>query len=154
VPLAPDDPWAGYERLVVTISRPGEGDLVIRSAARGQAGRWPFASLDPIVVLTAWDPGGARPGEGVNRRREAQLEAELLPVTRAMWPARGVDPATGARDEGVALQGMAEREARAIAARYGQDAVFVWTPESWSIVACAGGRRVVSGWAVEDAAAR
>jgi hypothetical protein len=33
-----------------------------------------------------------------------------------------------------------------LGARYGQDAVFVWTPAEWAIVACTGGRRVASGW--------
>ena len=33
------------------------------------------------------------------------------------------------------------------AQRYGQDAVFEWTPPAWAVVACRGDRRSDFGWA-------
>jgi hypothetical protein len=134
--------------VVVTVCRPGLGDLAVRAAVPGEVGQWPFASADPVHVVTAWNPGGERPGEEVNRRRQAALETELRPTVAELWPARGLDPLTGAEDEGVAVQGVSEGAVRAAGLRYRQDAIFVWTSASWSIVACAGDRRVTLGWAL------
>lgn len=151
MPLAPEDPWAGYERLVVEIRRAHGDRLVVRGAPPGDVGAWPWASPQPVFVLTAWDPGGARPGlePDVNRRRQVALETDLMALVDAMWPALGVDPETGTSDEGVAVQGLSEAHVLGLGLRYGQDAVFAWTPGSWAILACSGARRVTSGWRLE-----
>ncbi len=83
-------------------------------------------------ILTAWDPGPERPGLVVNRARQSALETELRPLAVALVPAVGVDPVTGHREEGVAVLGVAESVVLALGARYGQDAVFVWTPAEWT----------------------
>ena len=108
MPLAPGDPWAGYARTVVEIVRPGQGHLVVRSAPPGEVGDWPWASPEPVHVLTAWDPGDERPGDEENRTRQAELEAELRPLASAMWVAVGIDPVSGHREEGVAVCGVSE----------------------------------------------
>jgi len=87
------------------------------------------------------------------RRRQAALEADLRPMAHALWVAIGVDPVSGRREEGVAVGGVPEAQILALGARYRQAAVFVWTPECWDIVACSGGRRVTSGWSLEEAEA-
>ena len=69
-------------------------------------------------------------------------------MTGARWATVGVDPETGHREEGVAVRGVAEGEARALGARYRQDAIFVWTPDAWALVACRGRRRLALGWSV------
>ena len=145
---APGDPWASYAQTVVRIVRPGVGDLVVGSAPPGVVGEWPWPSPDPVHILTAWDPGGERPTEADNRRRQAALEAELRPLAGGMWAAEGLDPVSGHREEGVAVCGVSEAHAVALGARYRQDAIFAWTPSEWTIVACTGQRRVASGWSV------
>ncbi len=142
-----EDPWAGYARLEVTITRSRGDDVTVRPAPRGEVGEWPWPSSDPVHVLTAWDPGGERPGPEVNRRRQAHLEEDLHPLAARLWPAVGRDLLTGEQDEGVAVVGVPEPVVLELGARYGQDAVFVWTPDEWAIMACVGGRRAVSGWA-------
>jgi hypothetical protein len=144
--LRSDDPWSGYARLTVAIRRPNLVDLAVRAAPRGEAGRWPWPTAEPVAILTAWDPGDERPGLEVNRRRQSELEDHVRALGADMWPAEGTDPVTGDRDEGVAVRGVPESVALELGARYGQDAVFVWTPAEWAIVACTGGRRVASGW--------
>jgi len=146
--VGPGDPWASYSRTVVEIVGSGVGDLVVRSAPPGEVGEWPWPSPDPVHILTAWDPGGERPSEADNRRREADLEADLRPLAGGIWVAEGFDPVSGHREEGVAVRGIREADALALGARYGQDAIFAWTPREWTIVACDAGRRVVSGWSV------
>jgi hypothetical protein len=143
-----EDPWASYERTVVEIAGPGGGSLRVGSAPEADDAGWPWPTAEPVHILTAWDPGPERPGPDLNRRRQAALEADLSSLAVPLWAAVGVDPVTGRREEGVAVQGAAEPVILALAARYGQDAIFAWTPEEWAIVSCLGGRRQASGWAL------
>jgi len=145
----PDDPWAAYADTVVEIVRGGEGDmLTVRPAPAGQIGEWPWPDDEPVVVLTAWDPGAERPGIAENRRRQEELDSLLRPLARELCHAVGEDPASGHREEGVAVLGVPEDEARTVGARFGQDAVFVWTRQEWAIVSCATERRLSLGWTV------
>ncbi len=149
MPLAADDPWASYERTVVDIAWPGLGTLRVRAAAESDGASWPWPDGQTVYVLTAWDPGPERPGPEVNRVREAALETDLLALGVPVSTAVGIDPASGRQEEGAAVRGAPEAEILAIGARYGQDAVFAWTPQEWTIVACQGGRRLASPWLLE-----
>jgi Protein of unknown function (DUF3293) len=144
---SPEDRWVGYARTVVEIAGP-RGTLTLRAAPAGEVGRWPWDTPEAVFLLTAWDPGDARLAPEENRRRQLSLAADVRRLTEAWWDAVGVDPETGRREEGVAAGGLSDRAARRLGAAYGQDAVFRWTPASWEIVACDGGRRVALGWAL------
>jgi hypothetical protein len=146
--VPPHDSWASYQRTVVAVRLPAGGCLRVRAAADADEAGWPWATAEVVHLLTAWDPGRERPGEAVNRARQAALEHELRGLEVALLPAVGADPVTGRREEGVAVRGLPEPEALALGARYGQDAVFAWTPAEWTVVACRGGRRLVSGWSL------
>jgi hypothetical protein len=141
-----DQNWSGYGRLVVEIERPPEQALVVCATAPGECGAWPWPTTDAVYLLTAWNPGSERPGLDVNRARQRELEDELRPRVAGLWPSAGTDPETGARDEGVAVAGLAEGDVLEVAARYGQDAVFRWSPEEWAIVGCDGQQVVSMGW--------
>jgi hypothetical protein len=145
--LSPADRWAGYTRTVVEIAGP-RGTLTVRAAPAGEAGAWPWDTDGAVFVMTAWDPGDARPSPDENRRRQVSLEADVRRLTDTVWDAVGVDPENGRREEGIAIGGLAEADALRLGAAYGQDAVFRWTPAAWEIVACDGGRRVALGWAL------
>ncbi len=145
---ARDDRLASYGQTVVEILRPGEGSVRIRSAPDIDESAWPWPTGEPVHVLTAWDPGLERPGLQRNRLRQAALEAELRLLATRLCAANGVDAITGRREEGVAVIGASESEVLALGARYGQDALFAWTPGAWAIVACGDGRRLVSGWSL------
>ncbi len=94
-------------------------------------------------------PAGERPGEEENRRRQAALEADLCRLAGVvLWPATGVDPLTGHREEGVAVCGVSTADVVRLGGRYGQEAIFVWTPDEWAVLACSGGRRVTFGWSL------
>ncbi len=150
--ISEDDPWASYVRIAVEIRRAPREFLVVRAAPAGNEAPWPWPGTEPVHVMTAWDPGDERPGVETNRRRQAALEEELRTLGAApvsTWPASGIDPATRYRDEGVAVSGMSEATARAVAARYRQEAIFSWSPREWAVVACTGGRRVAFGWTLE-----
>jgi hypothetical protein len=145
---AKPDPWAAYARTVVEIARPLEGDLVVGAAPPGEVGEWPWSEPGPVLVMTAWDPGEERPGDAVNRERQRALDAALHPLATGMWRAVGTDPLSGRREEGVAVTGVTVEAGIALGARYRQDALFVWTPEAWTIVACLGERRVSTRWSI------
>jgi hypothetical protein len=145
---APADPWGPYQRTVVEILGPGATSLRISSAVDAEEARWPWPDAQPVHVVTAWDPGLERPARDVNRVRQAALEAELGLRSVPLLAAVGVDPVTARREEGVAVRGLAEGEVLALGERYGQDAVFAWTPAEWAIVACRGGRRLASAWSL------
>ena len=101
-----------------------------------------------MSILTAWDPGDERPGPEVNRRRGAELEAALRGRASRLLHAVGVDPSSEHREEGVAALGLSVDESVVLGVQYRQEAVFVWTPEAWSIVSCRDDRRVDFGWSV------
>jgi hypothetical protein len=143
------DPWASYARTVVEISGPASQTLIVQPDPAGRAGAWPWPAPDPVHVLTAWDPGGERPGDHVNRERQASLEGDLRPLAHGLWRTVGVDPVTGHREEGVAVTGLADTDAVTLGARYRQDAIFRWDPEAWVVVSCADDRRLFLGWTVE-----
>lgn len=147
--VVPDDPWSAYARMVVSIQLPDREAVVLRAAATGKTGHWPWPTDATVYILTAWNPGATRLGLEENRRRQRQLESELAGLPGLRWAAHGVDPVTGARDEGVAVVGVSEHEVLAVAGRYGQDAVFAWSPQAWTIVACTDDRRLSSGWVTE-----
>lgn len=133
--------------MVVVVVRPGEANLVVEAAPPGQAGVWPWPTADAVHILTAWDPGDARPGQGENRANQAALEADLEVLgPYEAWSAVGVDPASGHREEGAAVSGLLLDVVLDLGARYGQDAIFEWTPRAWAVVACRGDRRVEFGW--------
>lgn len=143
-----DDPWVSYLRTVVEIAWPGGGWLRVWSAPEPDRAGWPWPGGQPVHILTAWDPGPERPGEGINRARQAALEADLERLALPFVAAVGVDPTTGRREEGVAVRDADESAMAALAAHYGQDAIFAWTPEEWAIVGCGDGRRLTSGWSI------
>jgi len=144
----PDDRWASYERTVVEILLSAGGSLTVRSARDRHAARWPWPTGQAVHILTAWDPGPERPGRDSNRVRQAALESYLARLALPLLATVGVDPATGRREEGVAVIALPESDALALGARYGQEAIFAWTPGAWTIVGCNGGRRLASGWSL------
>jgi hypothetical protein len=128
--------------------------MSVRAARSGVVGVWPWPFDFPVHIVTAWDPGGERPAPKVNMERQLSLERDLRPMANGMWTAVGLDPVTGHREEGVAVSGMCEADVLTLGAHYDQDAIFVWTPQVWAIVACDGSRRLTFGWSVAGPAAQ
>jgi hypothetical protein len=138
--------FAGYLRARVVFASLGGARLVVRPAAR--PGPYPL-DVSPVHVLTAHNPGATRPGDAENRRRQAALEDELagagLTVVAAVASAAD---GTHAEDS-AAVVGWDDAAALALARRYGQDAIFRWSPAAWEVVPCDGGPPLRSGWTVE-----
>ncbi|TWV56868.1 hypothetical protein FRZ03_03245 [Streptomyces misionensis] len=60
---------------------------------------------------------------------------------------RGGDLGGTHREESVAVTGLDDAAAREPGRRFGQDAVFAWTPGAWRVLACDTDAMSVSGWA-------
>jgi hypothetical protein len=141
-----EERFAGYRRAQVVFA-PCDGErLTVRPAPH--PGPYPLATA-PVHVLTAHNPGAERPGDAENRRRQAALEAELgaagLTVVRAVASA----PDGTHAEESAAVVGWDDAAALALARRYGQDALFRWSPAAWEVVPCDGGPPLRAGWTVE-----
>jgi hypothetical protein len=147
--VSKQDRWPEYIRTVVDVAVPGLAPVRIRPAPPGTVGVWPSAFEPPVYFLTAWDPGGQRPGDAENRRRHDALIGELHGLGLATWSTVGHDPRTDHREVGVAVAGLSEDEALDLGRRYGQDAIFGWTPGAWSVVSCFDGDRHVGGWRLQ-----
>ena len=113
-------------------------------------GGWPEDLVPPIVVVTAWDPDSVRLQAGDNRVRHRRLLSELDRSGVIHWLAVGRDPYSPHFEEGVAVIGLTESEGVDLGRRYGQAAVYVWTPEAWTVLSCTGDRRHAYGWRIAD----
>jgi hypothetical protein len=141
--------WAEYSRTVVEMVVPDGASFVIHPATAGDVGQWPPFLVAPVHFLTAWDPDDERPGEAENRRRGIALEADLRDRGLSVWRTVGRDLESDHTEEGVAVVGMTETEAIALARRYRQNAIFSWTPTAWSVVSCVDDARHDAGWRLE-----
>jgi len=138
--------WDAYLTAEIRIELPG-GPVRVYPAPPAQAsGGYPDSAGRPIAVITAHNPGGSAATDEVNEKAQAALEAWLDARGIAWWPAAGADPEWTRVEAGVAIPGMSEADATALGAEFGQEAIFLLTPASRKVIACATGRRSVTGW--------
>jgi hypothetical protein len=144
--MATEDDWTAYATAVVDLAPPDRAPLRVVPDDPDAVGEWPGGLAAPVVVVTAWNPGGRRLRAEENGVRHHALVAELAARGLDRWPATGREVPGGHHEEGVALPGLTEPEATALGRRFGQAAVYLWTPGAWEVVACTGNRRVTLGW--------
>lgn len=107
--------------------------------------------VDVAHVLTAFDPGPERLDADENARRQRALVAELPDDVRRWDAVAGA--ADGSHEEAsVLVVGLTDERAREIARRWGQDAIFRWTRDAWSILPCDGAEPMHLGWSVSSEA--
>jgi hypothetical protein len=138
--------WGAYARTIVIVEDLQGARWEIHPAAPGDIDSWPASLAAPLYLLTAWDPGDQRPGEAVNRLRQAALGREVRELASQVWSGVGYDEASGHREEGVMAAGLTATQALDIGRRHDQDAIFEWTPECWSILSCRSDERHQMGW--------
>ena len=141
-----EENWDSYARAVVDIAPADRDRFRIVPDEPGVTDRWPDGLESPVVVVTAWNPDSVPLPPGDNQARNQLLVAELDRHGVTHWPAVGRDLGTPHFEEGVAVSGLTEAQGVALGARHGQAAVYVWTPDAWSVVPCVEGRRHTAGW--------
>jgi hypothetical protein len=144
--MASEDDWASYARAVVDFVPPDGEPFRLVPDRVGAAGRWPDGLDPPVVVVTAWNPDGVLLPSGDNRANNQRLVAELARLGLTYWPAVGRDLDSPHFEEGVAVPGFTVAEGVALGLRHGQAAIYVWTPDDWSVVSCTDERRHTCGW--------
>lgn len=97
----------------------------------------------PLHVITAWNPGAARPGLSANRAANERLLADLQAHGVTVWPALGRDPHGPHAEESWAVVGLPLSEICRLGRAYAQVAVFAIEPGVQRVVACDG------SWSVE-----
>jgi hypothetical protein len=112
------------------------------------SGQYPDVEGRAIAVITAYNPGGVVADAVQNERAQQALEDELGRLGVPFWHAAGASPDWTHVEPSVAVPGMAEPDALALGARYGQEAIFMLTPASRKVIDCATGRRTLTGWVI------
>jgi hypothetical protein len=141
-----EERFAGYRRARVQVHDLDGRTVEVHPAAPGvTSGRFPFAA--PVHVLTAFDPGPVRLTAAENEARQRVLVGEL-PGHLRRWDAEAGAADGSHTERSVLVEGLADDEALALAARHGQDAIFRWSPDAWSVLPCDGGPASDAGWSL------
>lgn len=90
-------------------------------------------SADALVVISAWNPGGVRLPEAVNRARDHLLHQELLALGLSPRRVRGRSPDHSWCEEAWQIAHAADRTAHLLG-RYGQIAGWLTEPAGWRYV--------------------
>lgn len=139
--------WDPWRTTVVDLELP-DGR---RATLRPEPGSCDFpAGYERFHVLTSDNPNGERLPPEVNTRRRAYLAARLERTGVAHWASTGRDPASDWHEPGFLVAGLTDDDARALGAALGQVAIFAWSPDRWSILACVTGRRTDLPWSLAD----
>jgi hypothetical protein len=94
------------------------------------------AENNVVHVITAWNPGDARPTREENDEANQALFDEL--VQRGASPVRavGADPDSSHSEESWAVTGLTDDDAREVGAAFGQVAIFRLMRRTQTVVSC------------------
>ncbi|MFF1810752.1 DUF3293 domain-containing protein [Streptomyces sp. NPDC058251] len=141
--------WANYQRAVVDVAFPAHGIRVMPDPSGSASGLpYPLDSAHTIHIVTAFNPRGRSTTVRANLRAQHELLRTLGLRGLQWWPAVGGDAAGTHAEISAAVVGMDDAQARALGRRFGQDAVFAWSPASWRLLGCAEATHdtVLTGW--------
>ena len=131
--LAREELFAEYAAAIVSAQEPGATDATAWSdpalfcAIRGQAG----------LVMTAWNPGFARPSLAVNEANNARMLAILEESGFEIWSAECASPNGQYREPAFLVWEMPAESGLILAAEFGQFAIYVYSEEGErTVVSC------------------
>lgn len=112
--------FAEYDGAVLTVQRPDAEwvDAPVAAVERNELG----------IVVTAWNPGFARPSRAENDAANARLYADIEATGLDAWPATGCSPDFAHCEPGWIVWGMSVEAGLDLARKYDQFAVYVVTP--------------------------
>jgi hypothetical protein len=118
-----------YLKTIVTVEVNGQPVMLQASGL--------FAD-QPVHVITAWNPGDDRPSAEENHRRDQELHLRLQGMGLELVRAIGSDPDSDHREEGWAVVGLSDDEARSVGTEFDQVAVFRLASGVQSVLWCDG----------------
>ena len=127
----PEDLHQSYENAVYEAEL--ETSLVTFRVGRAPEGAFPRG---PLAILTACNPGRARPGDHANREANKRLAAEIERCGYACRPAKGRSGDGVHVEPSFAIPGISGSAAIALAKRFDQVAVFYWDGAEANILFC------------------
>lgn len=83
----------------------------------------------PCVIMTAWNPGHARPSRQVNEAANAQMFTRLEAMGLEVWRCDGANPEGTFDEPGFCVWGAPTDEVLQVARDFGQYAVFTFDAE-------------------------
>jgi hypothetical protein len=110
-------------------------------------GSFPLAGSASFV--TAHNPGGPLIDAAENDRRHRALLEDVAQHGWHWLPAVGGDPAGSHTEDGVLLLDADPADALSLAARFDQDAIYVWRADVFELIACDGSRHDRLGWSAQ-----
>jgi hypothetical protein len=117
-PSFPADLRMAFERAFYEVTFP-EGPLEFSVGAKGPG-------APPLAIVTAWNPAGAELCLDENLARNAGLLATIRARGWRWLPAENRAPDGSHVERGYAILAVPVEEVAALAAQFGQLAVFVW----------------------------
>jgi hypothetical protein len=141
--------WAAYTDAILHMKAPEGLIRVLPAPLTWTAGVFPDADGRHIYVITAHNPGGRLSDDAANAAAQEKLEAELGQQNLTWWPAAGGDPSWTHVEPSVAVLGFDQREATALGAAYGQEAIFALTPAERQVIHCRTGWVTSTGWSIQ-----
>ena len=142
--------FAGYAQAQMKITNVDGTTLLLRPRTEpGTSGSYPFGA-EAVHVITAFDPGPVTLSPEQNAGRQDELLTALDEMSVAMWEALS-GAADGTHEESsVVVEGLSDDDARTLGAACGQEAIFRWSRETWSVLPCDDAPAVHLGWEVEE----
>jgi Protein of unknown function (DUF3293) len=137
--------FADYCRARVRVGIGGETVLVLPNPDVARHGNFPF-DAELVHILTACNPGNQHLDSRTNLQRQTELVDDLERRGLQCWPAIGGNESGSHEEVSVACAGLTDHDAKLLGGRWGQDAIFRWTPEQWTVLPCGGSEPQPLGW--------
>lgn len=151
------DIWADYANATLVFQDDAAQTWNLRPDVAGCAGDWilepPWfrAQTTEAWVITAWNPQSVQVRSSDNQRFNWQLLEEIDAAGLRCTPAQGRNDDGSWSEDSFLVHDPDSEWLVELAARYGQNAVFRWTRESWSVVGVLLDGIVTVGWSLAKA---
>lgn len=147
-----DHHWDEYAGAGFTCWPDGESDSsrAISVGPRsdgGVDGTFPLGQA--ACFVTAHNPGGPIIDADENDHRHVELLDGIATRGWLWWPAVGGDPGGSHTENGALLLDATVEDALSLAARFDQDAIYVWSATEFELIAHDRSRHDKSGWTAE-----
>lgn len=139
------DHWAEYAAAGFTYWPEAGPPVSVGPRADGLVeGSFPLAV--PASFVTAHNPGGPVIDAAENDRRHRLFLDDVAAHGWRWLVAVGGDPGGSHTEDGALLLDADPADALTLAARFDQDAIYVWSEEAFELIACDGSRHDRFGW--------
>jgi len=129
---AVDERFGWYRTTVVEAEvAPGR---TVRLTGAGAVGDWPFPGA--VVVLTAYNPGAARPDRATNEAANDRLADAIRTLGAPFVPGTGTAPDGTHAEPSLVVVGLPRDDGVLLGRRFGQDAIFEIDATTVRLVSC------------------